>query len=66
MRLTGTTTRGQSGAGSNDNEIPHSPGLHTWGLTIRCNLVSYPKHHFSESGESYPSSVDTAVYFKAC
>ena len=41
--LTGTTTPGQSGHRSNDNKgALHI--LQDWSLTIRCSLVSYPRH----------------------
>ena len=42
--LTGTTTLGHSGYGSNENEgmTPCSPVVQNWSFTTRCSLVSYP------------------------
>ena len=44
--LTGTTTMGQSGPGSNGNEeeTQHSLDLPNWSLTIWCSVVSYSGH----------------------
>ena len=43
--LTGTTTLGQSGPGSNGNEwaAPHSSKLQDLGFTIKCSLMLYQR-----------------------
>ena len=62
--LSGATTPGQSGPGSNGNEevlrFPQSFSI-TGGSPSDC-LVSYPWHSL---GESYPSSEMQLVYYAA-
>ena len=62
--LSGATTLGKSGPGSNGNEgvlcIPQSPSI-TGTAPLDC-LVSYPRHSL---GRSYPSADVQSVYSTA-
>ena len=65
MALSGSTSPGQSGPGSNGNEevirIPQSPSI--TGTSPSDSFVSYPGH--SMRGGSYPSEEVQSVYSTA-
>ena len=61
--LSGTTTLGQNGPGSNDNEgVLHIPQISKTDASPSDGLVSYPEYLL---GKSYPCCRDAAVLFHA-
>ena len=65
--ISGTTTLGPSGPGSDSNEgmlhIPQSSSI--TGTSSSDCLVSYPGHSFGSGGGSYPSAEVQSVYSTA-